>query len=134
MSPLWELENCDKNAFSWQQCYCRMVDTVVEQLGGLHIAVNNAGMNKNHAGEDCTEEDWDNTFELNTKGVFLCCQVTSTDMSVYAVQHFVLIKMTNCSFQVDPWPLVESSDGKQLVCSTSEVHGLKALHFVTMRP
>lgn len=55
----------------------RMVESVVEQLGGLHIAVNNAGMNRNHAGEDCSEDDWDKTFELNTKGVFLCCQVQS---------------------------------------------------------
>ena len=54
---------------------CRMVETVVSQLGGLHIAVNNAGINKNSAAEDTTEQDWDLTFDLNTKGVFLCCQV-----------------------------------------------------------
>ena len=54
---------------------CRMVETVVAQLGRLDIAINNAGMNKNHAAEDCLEADWDDTFELNTKGVFLCCQV-----------------------------------------------------------
>lgn len=53
----------------------RMVATVVEQLGRLDIAINNAGMNKNHAAEDCSASDWDQTFELNTKGVFLCCQV-----------------------------------------------------------
>lgn len=54
---------------------CRMVETVVQQLGGLHIAVNNAGINKNAAAEDTTEQDWDLTFDINTKGVFLCCQV-----------------------------------------------------------
>ena len=53
-----------------------MVETVVAELGGLHIAVNNAGLNKNAAAEDCKEEDWDLTFDLNTKGVFLCCQVS----------------------------------------------------------
>lgn len=53
----------------------RMVATVVERLGRLDIAINNAGLNKNHAAEDCLESDWDQTFELNTKGVFLCCQV-----------------------------------------------------------
>lgn len=57
---------------------CRMVATVVEQLGRLDIAINNAGMNKNHAAEDCSASDWDQTFELNTKGVFLCCQVKPT--------------------------------------------------------
>ena len=53
-----------------------MVETVVAELGGLHIAVNNAGINKNSAAEDTTEQDWDLTFDLNTKGVFLCCQVS----------------------------------------------------------
>ena len=52
-----------------------MVQEVVKQLGGLHIAINNAGINKNAAAEDTTEEDWDMTFDVNTKGVFLCCQV-----------------------------------------------------------
>lgn len=55
-----------------------MVETVVAELGGLHIAVNNAGINKNSAAEDTTEQDWDLTFDLNTKGVFLCCQVCSS--------------------------------------------------------
>lgn len=54
-----------------------MVDTVVEQLGGLHIAINNAGLNKNNSAEDTTEDEWDATFELNTKAVFLCSQVNT---------------------------------------------------------
>lgn len=58
----------------------RMVETVVAELGGLHIAVNNAGINKNSAAEDTTEQDWDLTFDLNTKGVFLCCQVCNTGL------------------------------------------------------
>ena len=45
------------------------------QLGDLHIAVNNAGINRNAAGEDTTEQDWNDTFAVNTTGVFLCCQV-----------------------------------------------------------
>lgn len=52
-----------------------MVEETVKGLGGLHIAVNNAGINKNAAGEDCPEDDWRATFEVNTTGVFLCCQV-----------------------------------------------------------
>ena len=52
-----------------------MVDTVVAELGGLDIAVNNAGINFNNAAEDTAEGEWDMTFNLNTKGLFLCCQV-----------------------------------------------------------
>ena len=52
-----------------------MVEEVVKGLGGLHIAINNAGINKNAAGEDTPEEDWRATFNVNTTGVFLCCQV-----------------------------------------------------------
>ena len=54
-----------------------MVETVIVQLGGLQIAVNNAGILENSAAEDTTEEDWDRVFDINTKGVFLCCQVGS---------------------------------------------------------
>lgn len=61
-----------------------MVETVVAELGGLHIAVNNAGINKNAAAEDCKEEDWDLTFDLNTKGVFLCCQVSKFSVCALA--------------------------------------------------
>ena len=48
---------------------------MVSELGGLDIAVNNAGINFNNAAEDTPESEWDMTFNLNTKGLFLCCQV-----------------------------------------------------------
>lgn len=58
----------------------RMVDTVVERLGALDIAVNNAGVNFNNAAEDTPENEWDMTFSLNTKGLFLCCQAEGRHM------------------------------------------------------
>jgi NAD(P)-dependent dehydrogenase (short-subunit alcohol dehydrogenase family)/predicted O-methyltransferase YrrM len=51
-----------------------MVAAAVERLGGLHIAVNNAGINKNSAAEDTPVAEWDATFNVNTLGVFMCCQ------------------------------------------------------------
>jgi len=57
-----------------------MVDTVVASFGALDIAVNNAGVNKNSAAEETPIEDWDLTFNLNTRGVFLCCQAEAKHM------------------------------------------------------
>jgi NAD(P)-dependent dehydrogenase (short-subunit alcohol dehydrogenase family) len=51
-----------------------MVSGAVEQLGGLHIAVNNAGVNLNSAAEDTDIAEWDEMFALNTRAVFQCCQ------------------------------------------------------------
>merc|ERR1712086_808935 len=43
-------------------------------LGGLHMGVNNAGINKNSAAEDTPMAEFDATFGVNTRGVFMCCQ------------------------------------------------------------
>ena len=51
-----------------------MVDHAVETYGGLHIAINNAGINKNSAAEDTPMAEFDATFGVNTRGVFMCCQ------------------------------------------------------------
>ena len=37
-------------------------------------------MNKNSAAEDTPVADWDLTFSLNTRGVFLCCQAQARHM------------------------------------------------------
>eukprot|EP00775_Hariotina_reticulata_P007124 gene7124-7338_t len=58
----------------------RMVSEAVDGLGGLHISVNNAGINRNSAAEDTPEGEWDMTFAVNTKGVFLSCQAEARHM------------------------------------------------------
>ena len=58
----------------------KMISVVEEKWGQLHIAVNNAGINKNSAAEDTPLEDWDLTFNLNTRGVFVCCQEEAKHM------------------------------------------------------
>jgi len=48
----------------------RMVDTVKETFGGLHILVNNAGINWDGVIWKMTEEQWDKVLEVNLKGYF----------------------------------------------------------------
>ncbi len=43
-------------------------------LGGLELAVNNAGVSSMGKVVDLTEADWDFNMDVNAKGIFLCCQ------------------------------------------------------------
>jgi NAD(P)-dependent dehydrogenase (short-subunit alcohol dehydrogenase family) len=47
---------------------------IVEQLGGLDILMNNAGVQPVAAAEDTTEEDWDQAMDVNAKALFFCAQ------------------------------------------------------------
>lgn len=49
-----------------------MVNTVVDQLGGLDAAFNNAGMCLNVPAEEMSYEDWLKVVNLNLNSVFLC--------------------------------------------------------------
>ncbi|MDW7708895.1 MAG: 3-oxoacyl-ACP reductase family protein [Deferrisomatales bacterium] len=48
----------------------RMVDEVVEKLGGMHILVTNAGMNWDGVVWKMTEEQFDRVIEVDLKGTF----------------------------------------------------------------
>ncbi|XP_056109680.1 uncharacterized protein zgc:113054 isoform X2 [Rhinichthys klamathensis goyatoka] len=52
----------------------QMIDDIVSKWGTIHIACNNAGINKNSASEDTSLEEWDQTFNVNLRGTFMCCQ------------------------------------------------------------
>ena len=52
----------------------RMVEQTSGALGGLDIMVCNAGVVSMAQVEEMSEEAWDLTFAVNTKGVFLSCQ------------------------------------------------------------
>jgi meso-butanediol dehydrogenase/(S,S)-butanediol dehydrogenase/diacetyl reductase len=45
-----------------------------EKLGPLSVSVQNAGVITIARVEDLTEKEWDLNLDVNTKGVFLCCQ------------------------------------------------------------
>ncbi|XP_004068646.1 uncharacterized protein LOC101163242 [Oryzias latipes] len=58
----------------------RMIDTIVSKWGAIHIACNNAGINLNSASEETTLEEWDQTFDVNLRGTFICCQAAGRVM------------------------------------------------------
>jgi meso-butanediol dehydrogenase/(S,S)-butanediol dehydrogenase/diacetyl reductase len=53
------------------------VDRAVAQLGGLDTLVACAGVIHVKPLADITEADWDQTLDVNLKGMFLCCQAAA---------------------------------------------------------
>jgi meso-butanediol dehydrogenase/(S,S)-butanediol dehydrogenase/diacetyl reductase len=51
-----------------------LYDRAEEHFGSIHVSVQNAGIITIAKVEDLTEDEWDATLDVNTKGVFLCCQ------------------------------------------------------------
>ncbi len=51
-----------------------LYDAAEAQFGGVDISVQNAGVITIAKIEDMTEAEWDTVMDVNTKGVFLCCQ------------------------------------------------------------
>jgi NAD(P)-dependent dehydrogenase (short-subunit alcohol dehydrogenase family) len=55
--------------------YRLMVDTAIQQLGGLHIVVNNAGTtHRNKPALQVTEDEFDRVYRINLKSVFWSAQ------------------------------------------------------------
>lgn len=48
----------------------KLVNVAVEQLGAVHILVNNAGITRDNLVMRLAEEDWDRVLEVNLKGAF----------------------------------------------------------------
>ncbi len=58
----------------------RIVSETVDHLGGLHILVNNAGMNIRSKALDVTEEEWDRVVDLDLKATFFLTQAAGRYM------------------------------------------------------
>ena len=51
-----------------------LYEFALSECGGVDVSVQNAGIITIAKVEDLTEKEWDATMDVNTKGVFLCCQ------------------------------------------------------------
>ncbi|MGC5323890.1 SDR family NAD(P)-dependent oxidoreductase [Brevibacillus sp. SYSU BS000544] len=57
-----------------------IVAQTIDQLGGLHILVNNAGMNIRTKALDVSEEDWNRVVDLDLKATFFMAQAAGKVM------------------------------------------------------
>jgi len=51
-----------------------MVKKAVDTFGTVDILINNAGITRDAIFHKMTEQQWDQVFDVNLKGVFYCCQ------------------------------------------------------------
>ncbi|MGV8986042.1 MAG: SDR family oxidoreductase [Cypionkella sp.] len=51
-----------------------LYDQAESEFGSIGVSIQNAGIITIAKVEDLTEREWDATLDVNTKGVFLCCQ------------------------------------------------------------
>ena len=59
----------------------RMVERTMEEFGKIDVLVNNSGIAGPTAYvHEVTPEEWDETFNVNLKGAFLCCRAVVPDM------------------------------------------------------
>lgn len=58
------------NESNWTQ----VIKVIIEKYGKLDVLVNNAGILLLNPLEETSEEEWEETFNVNIKGVFLGCK------------------------------------------------------------
>ena len=58
----------------------QLVDDTVDQLGGLDVLVNNAGITRDGLIARMSEEDFDAVIDINLKGTFNCCKAAAKPM------------------------------------------------------
>ena len=58
----------------------QMYAKVMETYGRVDVSLQNAGVITITKIEDMTEREWDSVMDVNTKGVFLCCQAAAKIM------------------------------------------------------
>ncbi len=70
---------CTVDVSSKEQVTAAVARTI-EELGGLHCVVNNAGITRDKSAKKLSEEAWDRVIDVNLKGTFLVCQAAILHM------------------------------------------------------
>lgn len=63
-----------------EQAVQNMVKRTIDELGDLHILVNNAGLTRDNVMMRMKEEDWDIVLDTNLKGAFFCIKAAQRQM------------------------------------------------------
>ncbi|HJQ02522.1 MAG TPA: 3-oxoacyl-ACP reductase FabG [Jatrophihabitans sp.] len=71
------------------------VARVVEQFGGLHILINNAGVLRDNLLFKMSESDWDTVMNVHLKGAFLCSKTAQQHM--VAAKYGRIVNMSSTS-------------------------------------
>jgi 3-oxoacyl-[acyl-carrier protein] reductase len=71
------------------------VARVVEQFGGLHILINNAGVLRDNLLFKMSESDWDTVMNVHLKGAFLCSKAAQQHM--VAAKYGRIVNMSSTS-------------------------------------
>ncbi len=73
-----ELPSSKLHTIVWDQSDCSIIEDklneVIQELGGLDIAINNAGVWNSTNWRTVTEEEYDKIVDINTKGLYFLCK------------------------------------------------------------
>ncbi len=94
----------------------QLIETAVEEFGGIDILVNNAGIASSGTVETASEEEWEETLDVNLSGVFLC--------SRYAVPH---LRESSCARIINISSQGAFLGGKENVAYCSSKAGVSQL-------
>jgi len=97
-----------------------LVRTAVDQLGGLELLVNNAGIEKQVALTDMSLDDWERVLRTNLTGTFLCMREAARHM--VRAGGGVIVNMSSVH-EFIPWPgfahYCASKGGMKLLAQTA---------------